>query len=189
MRKEWKKRVEERQREYNKYYYVNNKERIKENYKRWLEQNPNYYKDYYEKNKETILKNQRAWREENIKLDSVYVFLSDKNEVLYIGSSARLKERLSAHCCGDSSINLTAEQMVFEYGLSKIIYKDFTQYNLSRSDLYYLEGYLKNRHNEIIKNKGVSISEDKLSKSKEYLLEIFEKTNYQTFDKLDRYFK
>jgi GIY-YIG catalytic domain. len=167
----------EKRREYNKNYYINNKDYFK-----------NYYKEYYIQNREHILQKQSLWRQENIKMDTVYMFVNNEGETLYIGSSSRFKERISAHCTSNSNLNMTAEEMVDEFGLEKIIFKNFDEYNLSRHDLFFLEYYFKSNTEEIIKTSEVHYNEEKLTRSKSELIDIAtNKVKWEEFNKLDRY--
>lgn len=170
-----------------------NKDKYAETKKRWAENNKErlkeYHHNYYLEHKEHMLDNAARWREENVKLDSVYLFLGEEeNEVLYVGSSSRFNERVSAHLTNNSNIDLTIEELV-DLGLTKIIYKDFTKYGLNRTDLFFLEQYYKDQTEEKIKNKrAFKYSwEEKLSKSKEDLIKIAEKENFIIFEKLLRY--
>lgn len=52
----------ERQKQCNKQYYENNKEKYQEYKKQWDKDNPEYMKQYYEKNKEKIREQQRQYR-------------------------------------------------------------------------------------------------------------------------------
>ena len=53
--------------EYNKKYYAEHKEEMKENRRIWLENNPDWKSKYYEKNKENILEKNKKWQQENKK--------------------------------------------------------------------------------------------------------------------------
>jgi hypothetical protein len=56
--------------EYNKEYYENNKDKFKENYKKWIEENDRteYRKKYWEENKEILKEKNKEFRENNKEL-------------------------------------------------------------------------------------------------------------------------
>lgn len=168
-----------------------NREKVKQYAQKFYENHPNYatnyYKEYYKVHKEDMLKKQAKWRECNVKMDTVYFFMDKNGQTLYIGSSSRFRDRISAHCTANSNLKMSAEEMVDEYNLEKIIYKDFTQYNLSRDDLYYLESYFKENTKEIIKTNAVHYDEKHLTRSKEELEILTESIDFQEFEQLDRY--
>ena len=138
-------------------------------------------------NKEHIRENQKEYRDNNIYLDAVYFFLTPENKPIYIGSSSRLKERLSAHLTNNSNLELTIEQLVNDYSLKKIVYKDFTEYNLSRNELYFIEDYYKQISKEVLGKIRAFKDEEKLDRSKEELIEIANQVEFKEFEKLDRY--
>ena len=174
--KEWRLANPERVREYAKNHYETHRDYYRE-----------YYKNYYKLHREEILSTAEKWREQN-KIDSVYFFINDECETLYIGSSGgRLKERMSAHLTNNSNLGLTIEELVNDMKLSKILYKDFTQYNLTRSDLYFIENYYKEScENEILGKIKAPDKHLEISKSAEELIEIAENTECLEF-KLDKY--
>lgn len=187
----------EKREKYNDYmrdYRKNNPDKVREISKRHYENNKEYYreyyKDYYKAHKFEILNTAQKWREEH-RIDSVYFFINSNIETLYIGSSGgRLNERMSAHLTNNSNLGLTIEELVFDLKLSKIIYKDFTQYNLNRQDLYWIENFYKEScENEVLgKLKAPQVEESELSRSVEELIEIAENTEYTEY-KLERYLK
>ncbi len=164
-------------------YYKNNPEK----FKKYREDRKNYQHDYYIQNYEKIRLQQKEYRDNNLKLDAVYFFMFD-DEVSYIGSSARFQERMSAHCCGDSNLKMSAEEMAQANLLNKIVYKDFSEYNLSRSDLFFIEGYFKENADELIEcKKTVGYKEEELTRGKDELIRIAEETDYTEYEKLERY--
>lgn len=166
--------MEEKRREYSKEYYNKNREYYLE-----------YFKEYYKNHKDELDKKNKEWRESN-KGDFVYFHMS-KAKVLYIGSTSRtLIERQSAHMTGNSNLNMNVEEYIKKYKFSKILYKDFTRYNLNRCDLYFIEGYFKEKFGEIIKNKVPNPKEEELSKDKDELIKIAEEVELEEFD-IDKY--
>jgi len=174
--KQWRENNPDRVKELNNQYKNANKEKLKE-----------YHADYYKLNKEHIRENQKEYRDNNIYLDAVYFFLTPENKPIYIGSSSRLKERLSAHLTNNSNLELTIEQLVNDYSLKKIVYKDFTEYNLSRNELYFIEDYYKQISKEVLGKIRAFKDEEKLDRSKEELIEIANQVEFKEFEKLDRY--
>jgi hypothetical protein len=165
---------------------IEQKERRKNSQKEWKEKNPDYFKNYYIVHKEHMLENAEKWRQEKDLISTVYWFKNSENENIYIGSTTH-KARFSSHLTGNSHLNLDAETLVSEYDLDKIVYKDFSEYNLNRYDLYFLEKYYKEIEKSILDGKAVPFREDQLSKSKEELIDIANSTSLRIFDKLDRY--
>lgn len=49
--------------EYNKWYYEQNKERLNEKTKQWYKDNPERRKEYYRKNKDAFMRQSKKWRE------------------------------------------------------------------------------------------------------------------------------
>ncbi|OOM81836.1 hypothetical protein CLPUN_08140 [Clostridium puniceum] len=179
--------IEQRE-EYNE-YHRNYRKNNPEKFKKYREDRKDYQHNYYIQNYENIRLQQKGYRDNNLKFDAVYFFMFNE-EISYIGSSARFKERMSAHCCGDSNLKMSAEEMVQAKLLNKILYKDFNEYNLNRADLYFIEQYEKDRNcnNEILgKNNKVPYKEENLSRSKEELIKIANEIEFKEFDKLDRY--
>lgn len=174
--KKYKKEHKEEQKEYMKNYYKNNKSYYK-----------TYFQIYYLEHKEHMLETARKWREENAKIDTIYMFIDNNENTIYCGSSSRFRERISSHCTSNSNLNMSAEEMVDKYNLEKIIYKDFTQYELSRDDLFFLEFHQKENTKEILKTKKVHVNEENLTRSKENLIDILNQVKWQTFNKLDKY--
>ena len=172
--------------EYNKDYWIKNKERMKESHKKWLEAHPNYWHEYYLKNKEHMMYTQQIWREQNA-IDSIYCFVNNKGQVLYWGSSARFQERISSHCTANSHLKMSAEEMVSKWNLDKILYQDYSEYNLSRNDLFYIERYYKLVENELMKTSEVHFQEEKLTRSKEELELLANSLEFIEFNKLERY--
>ena len=186
--------IEQKQRKYEKEkeWRIAHPEKMREYARRSYEKNRDYYREYYKNyykiHREEILATAKKWREEN-KIDSVYFFIDSNVQTLYIGSTGgRLKERMSAHLTSNSNLGLTIEELVFDWKLSRILYKDFTQYNLSRNDLYWIENYYKEScEDEILaKMKAPKVDENELSRSVEELIEIAENTEYMEY-KLDKY--
>lgn len=167
--------MEEKRREYSKEYYYNNREYYLE-----------YFKEYYKNHKEDLDKKNKEWRESN-KGDFVYFHLNEDGKVLYTGSTSRpLIERMSAHMTGNSNLNMTIEEYIDKYNFSTILYKDFTKYKLNRCDLYFIEGYFKEKFGEIIKNKVPNPKEEELSKGKDELIKIAQEVELEEFD-IDKY--
>lgn len=176
--------------EYHRIWKKNNSEKVKGYRKKYYENNKDYFKNYYKEKKEIILENARRWREKNEKMDAVYFFINNEGENFYIGSSSIFETRMSAHCTSNSNLHMTAEEMVSDsdINLSTILYKDFTSYNLSRDDLYFLERWYKNNTKELRKTNQVYYKEENLTRSKEELIDLAEnQVEYKEFEKLDRY--
>lgn len=188
-------KTEEERKKYNEYqrnWRENNSEKIERNTQKFYESHPNYaknyYKEYYKVHKDDIRKKQALWRELNAKMDTVYLFEDKRGQTLYIGSSSRFKERMSAHCTANSNLKMSAKEMIDKYNLSMIIYKDFSKYNLSRDDLFFIESYFKENIKEIIKTNAVNYNEKNLTRSKEELTNIATKqVVYKKFVQMDRY--
>lgn len=188
----------EYQREYQKEYRKNNAEKIIEYNREYRKNNPekfrgyrekakDYLTNYYKEHREHIREQQKEYRENNVYLDAIYFFIDKNNETLYLGSSARLNERISSHMTANSNLKMTAEELA-EIGLKKIIYKDFSEYGLSRADLFFIEQYFKNKVKELIEcRKSVGYKEEELTHSKEELIRIAEETDYKEYKKLERY--
>ena len=167
--------AEEKKKEYFKNYYKDNREDFLKR-----------FKEYYKNNKEDLDEKNREWREKN-KGDFVYFHLNEDGKILYVGSTSRpLNERMSAHMTGNSNLNMTIEEYIDKYNFSTILYKDFTKYKLNRCDLYFIEGYFKEKFGEIIKNKVPNPKDEKLSKSKDELIKIEEEVELEEFD-IDKY--
>lgn len=184
---EKKEKKREYQKKYQKEYWKNNKERLKELNKKWLEEHPDYWKNYYKLHKEHMMFTQKMWREFNDKKDIVYKFVDDKGTNIYVGSTTYIGTRLGNHLVGNSHLKMSAEEMVEEWGLDKILYKDFSEYNLSRDDLYYIESYYKSKEKELMKTSEVHFDEDKLTRSKEELQLLSDSLDFIEFNKLERY--
>lgn len=187
--------IEQKQKnaEKSKEWRLANPEKVKESSKRNYEKNKEkyslYYKKYYQnpEHKQKILETGRKWREQN-RGDFVYKFLNESKEVLYIGSTARcFVERVGFHLLGYSNLELTAEQMVFELGLEEIKFQNFKEYNLNRQDLYFIEAFWKQKEKELLGKKLPKVNESELSRSKEELIELTNKVEWEIFDKLDKY--
>lgn len=183
---EKKEKKREYQKKYQKEYWKNNKERLKELNKKWLEDHPDYWKNYYKEHKEHMLFTQKMWREQNA-IDSIYCFVNTDGNILYWGSSARLTDRLSSHCTANSHLKMSAEDMVNLWGLDKIVYQDYSEYGLSRDDLYYIESYCKSKEKELMKTSEVHFDENKLTRNKESLEELADSLEFIEFNKLERY--
>lgn len=155
--------------------------------RKFKEKHPDYWKQYYRDHKKQILQTGKQWREDN-KGDYIYFHISEDGEILYIGSSGGRPfiERQSLHMNGNSNIKLTINEYVGKYNFSDIIYKDFTNLNLSRQDLYFIEKYFKDRYKEIIDSRKVHYNKEKLTRSEEELIEIAESVEFKEFD-IDRY--
>lgn len=174
-----------------KRWIENNPEKVKESKRKWVENNKErlkeYHHNYYLENRGHILFLGKKWREENAKMDTVYFFMNE-NEVLYIGSSHWSEIRLQNHLNNNSNLEYTVEELV-DMGLSKIVYKDFTKYNLNRTELFYLEQYFKDQTGD--KLSKISAFKDKdlenLNKSTEELIEIANKENFIIYEKLVSY--
>jgi len=188
-------RTEEKRKRRNEYHLEwtkKNPEKVEQYNQRFKEKHPDYatkyYKGYYQVNKKEMLEKHAMWRECNVKMDTVYFFVDKDGKIIYIGSSSRFRERISSHCTANSNLKMNAEEMVDKYKLSIILYKDFTEYNLSRDDLYYLESYFKGSTKEIIKTNAVHCNEKNLTRSKEDLIDIaINKVQYKAFQQLSRY--
>ncbi|OOP74135.1 GIY-YIG nuclease family protein [Clostridium beijerinckii] len=180
----------EKRKEYMRGYREENREKLnaysREYYKNHKEYYQNYYKNYYLENKDRILMNHKLWVDQK-SIDSIYCFRNIDGKVLYWGSSSRFQERISAHCTANSHLKISAEQMVSEWFLDKIEYQNYSKYNLSRDDLFYLESYQKSKEKEILKTAEVNFNEDKLTRSKEALEELADNVEFVEFDKLDKY--
>lgn len=181
----------EKRSEYMRDYYQEHKEEILAHSREYYKNNRDYYRDYYKKyrviHKEHMAETQKKWREFNDKRDTVYMFINDFGNNIYVGSTTYKNTRLSNHLTGNSNLKMTAEELVNNYLMVGIIYKDFTEYNLSRDDLYYIESYFKESQGEILGVKPVTVNEENLTRSKEELIEIAEnKVEYQEFN-IDRY--
>ena len=179
------------QKEYQKNYREVNKETLKEKQKIYKENNKDrikeYLTNYYKENREHIREQQKEYRENNVYLDAVYFFIDNTEDVLYIGSSSRLNERISNHMTKHSNLKMTAEELA-NIGLNKIIYKDFSECGLSRADLFFIERYFKDNVEELIgRRKKVGYKEEELTRSKEELIRLAEETDYTEFNKLNRY--
>lgn len=161
-------------------------EKRREYQKRWLDKNPDYFKEYYQNHKQRILDNHKKWLEEKA-IDSIYCFVNTDGNVLYAGSSARFQERISSHCTKHSHLKMSAEEMVMEWGLDKIMYQDYSEYNLSRHDLYYIESQFKLKNKELIKTAEVHFDENKLTRSKNELELLSDSLEFIEFEKLERY--
>jgi len=174
--KRWKLEHKEEEQAYHKNYYENNKDYFRD-----------YHKIYYLEHKEHMLATAKRWREEN-KGDFIYEYINEEKEIIYIGSTARcFIERTSFHLNGHSNLELTAEEMVFELGLDEIRFQNYKEYNFSRDDLFFIESYLKENTKEILKTNAVHYNEGNLTRNKEELIDIMTKTEWETFDKLDKY--
>ncbi|NYC74337.1 hypothetical protein DE167_004903 [Clostridium beijerinckii] len=176
---------------YSREYYKEHKEEMnaysKEYYKNNREYYRNYYKNYRVLHKEHMAETQKKWREFNDKRDTVYMFINDLGENIYVGSTTYKGTRLVNHLTGNSNLKLTAEELVSDYNLVGILYKEFTEYNLSREDLYLIENFYLEKQGSILNKKPIVIHEENLTRSKEELIDIAEKVEYKEFDKLERY--
>jgi hypothetical protein len=76
--------------DYNREYYENNKEKFKENHKKWCEENDRaeYHKEYREKNSESIKLKQKEFRENNKEL------VAEKKKKYWENLSPEKKEEL-----------------------------------------------------------------------------------------------
>ncbi|MVX64647.1 hypothetical protein GKZ28_13185 [Clostridium chromiireducens] len=184
--------IEQKQRKYekDKEWRKNNPDKIKEYAKRSYEKNKEkqslYYKEYYKLHKERILLNHKLWVEQKA-IDSVYCFRDIDGNVLYWGSSSRFQERISSHLVGNSHLSMKADEMVSEWLLDKIEYQNYSQYNLSRADLYYIESYHKIKEKEMLKTAEVHYNENELTRSKEDLQLLADSLEFVEFDKLEKY--
>lgn len=147
-----------------------------------------YHQQYYIDHKEEILERTKRWREDH-KGDYVYFYVNSDKINLYIGSTARVfEERQSFHLCEHSNLKMSAEELVYTYNLECILYKDFSEYNLSRDELYWIENYYIEKEGAILNKKPIkNIFEENLSHSAEQLSQISDKTEYKEFEKLDKY--
>lgn len=143
--------------------------------KEWKRRNPDYFHNYYLAHKEHMLETARLWREAN-KGDFIYFYVNTDGDNLYIGSTGGrcFIERASFHLCSHSNLKMSAEDLVNDYNLECILYKDLTEYNLSRNDLYYLEKFYIEKEGAILNKKPINI-EGNLTRSKEELINIAEK--------------
>lgn len=159
--------------EYNKWYYSTHK-----NYYE------NYRKEYYKTHKDYYKEYCKEWIEDN-KGDCVYFHMNKDNQYIYVGSTNNIKVRQSAHLTGNSNIKMNIDEYIEKYNFKKIMYKDFSKYDLTQADLKYIEKYFKERYGEIIKS-IVLLDLNKLTKSENELIEIAEKEAFKEFD-LSRY--
>ena len=163
-------------------YYKEHKERYKQYNKEHYSRE--YFKLYRKNNEEKIEKIRLKQKKKN---NGNYIYMlvnsnSDGNNIIYIGSTTDIMNRMSAHLTGSSNIHLNYKELVKKYDLERILYLDFSEYEISRNELYYLEYYLKQKHKEIIDN-NVRIDLDKISdKRKKQLENILSKLNFKTFD-------
>lgn len=72
--------------EYSRRYYKKNKDKIKEQQKKWYEKHPNYKKELYQKNKDKIYQQQTEYRKKH----------KQRFTELCIASRRRRAERLRA---------------------------------------------------------------------------------------------
>ncbi|NRT91495.1 GIY-YIG nuclease family protein [Clostridium beijerinckii] len=185
--------AEQKQRKYEKEteWRIANPEKVKEYSKRSYEKNREYYRNYYKNyrvlHKEHLAETQKKWREFNDKRDTVYMFINDLGDNIYVGSTTYKNTRLANHLTGNSNLKLTAEELVNTYNLSCILYQDFTNYNLNRFDLYWIEKFYKDTQGEIFKGNSVTCDLSKLSRSEDELFEIMNNVEFKIFDKLDKY--
>lgn len=169
----------------------NNKDKYAETKKRWRENNKDrlktYHQLYYIQNRDHILELNQIWHEEN-KRFIVYYHINKDDEILYIGSSARvLGERQSSHFSNAHSKLYKDEDYKEKWGIQKVLYQDFTDYKLTRDDLFFIEKYQKDSKGELLGVKPVSFKEDKLSRSKEELIYLSETVPTQEYKKLKKY--
>lgn len=145
-----------------------------------------YQKKYQAKYREL---NRDYWSRyfKDVKSNYVYMFLSDTDEILYIGSTNLIANRISVHMRGHSNIELTYAEMQELYGLDRVVYLELDE--LKRIDSLYIENYLIELHNPIL-NKNCNTIRDysKLSISREQLEEIANNVLdcYKEFN-IDRY--
>lgn len=176
----------EKRKEYMRGYREENREKLNAYSREYYKNHKEYYQNYYLENKDRILMNHKLWVDQK-SIDSIYCFRNIDGKVLYWGSSSRFQERISAHCTANSHLKISAENMVSEWFLDKIEYQNYSKYNLSREDLYYLECIWKSKEKEILKTAEVNFNEDKLTRSKEALEELADNVEFVEFDKLDKY--
>lgn len=161
-------------REYGKKYYREHEDYFREYRK---EYNPKYYQEHKEELKEYAKQYHKNHRE-----DVVYFHLDSNGICNYIGSVTRnLKERQSAHMTGNSNLEMDMLEYIEKYDFSDIYYKDFTKYNLNKTDVRFIEKYFKKRFKEKIPS-PVYFNKEKLSRSEDELIEIAENEDFQKFD-------
>lgn len=170
--------MEEREKR-NKYY--------REYRKKNAEKIKTYHQLYYIQNRDHILELNQIWHEENKKF-IVYYHINKDDEILYIGSSARvLGERQSSHFSNSHSKLYKDNDYKEKWEIKKVLYQDFTDYKLTRDDLYFMEKYQKDSKGELLGVKPVSFKEDKLSRSKDELIYLSETVPTQEYKKLKKY--
>lgn len=179
------------QKEYQKNYRIANKERLREVNRLYREKNRDrlktYHQIYYIEHKEHMLLTAKRWREAN-KGDFVYFYINSEGDNIYVGSTSRpLVERSSFHLLNHSNLNCSAEDLVNDYHLECILFKNFDKYNLSREDLYFIERYYIETTGSILNKQKIVINEENLTRSTDELIEIAESTKFEQFNKLDRY--
>lgn len=163
----------------------------KEYSQNYYQENKEYYHDYYmehkEKYKDSAMVTARNWRMLN-QGDYVYFLVSEDNEQIYTGSyySRPLIERISFHMHGHSNLHMTASELEEKFGLSVCLFKNFKKYGLNDHDLMFIEDYFKNKYPQILGKNKVPWKEEKLSKSKEELIQIADSEPFKEFS-IDKY--
>ena len=163
-----------------KKYYEEHKEQLKayarEHY------NSEYHKNYYAENKDRIKENIKRWKENN-KGSYVYFMMDSLENYIYIGSTNDLNTRLSCHLTGNSNLKSTYNQLVAEYDLNKIMYKDFSEKNISRLELFYLEYLCKQQYKDKIGKNNINIDFSVLDNDrKEELKVLLNETEFKIFE-------
>lgn len=185
-------KLTQEQKDYQKNWREKNKERITERDRLYRKKNAEriktYHQLYYIEHKEHMLETAKRWREAN-KGDYVYFYINEDGNNIYIGSTGERPfiERSSFHLNSHSNLKMSAEDLVNDYNLTYILFKDLSEYKLSREDLYLLEKYYIEEQGSILNKKQIVINEENLTRSINELIEIAESTEYKEFKKLDRY--
>jgi hypothetical protein len=130
-----------------------------------------YYQEYYLENKEDYVRNRERYNERH---DGSYIYfhISEDADVIYIGATSNMGYRQSAHMTNDSNLKMTFEEYQNLYNFSIITYKDFSEYNLNKQDLKFLENFFKQNFGEVRKGNKVHYIKSELSRSVEELEEI-----------------
>lgn len=170
---------------YAKKHYENNKEEYKKRNRKFRENNPLYYKNYRKEHPEKIEKARKKQIEKNSG-DFIYFFFDWKMRVIYCGSTTNLKARIQQHFTGNTSIGVTFDNLCDghnEYDYMITCYKDFTKYDLTRLELYYIEKFLKdNCFNEKIESPVYRSFDDISEDRKRFLEDIAINEHFLDFD-------
>lgn len=166
---------------YNKNYYWEHKEYFQEYRKKHYD--VEYFRNYRKEHPEKIEKARLKQIEKNSG-DFIYLMFNFSMEVLYSGSTTDLL-RLKRHFTGNSNIKMDFDDLcnpyTYDYCYTAIV--DFSDYNLTRLELYYVEWWLKNNcYEEIIKSPVYRDFSGISKKRKQYLEELFWKIKWDHFD-------